>query len=64
MKKLVDRVKEFFREVSAELRKVSYPNRAETVGSTSVVLVFVLAVAIFLSAMDAVLVKLVALIIG
>jgi preprotein translocase subunit SecE len=57
MKKLVDRVKEFFREVSAELRKVSYPTRAETLGSTSVVLVFVLAVA-------AVLVKLVALIIG
>jgi preprotein translocase subunit SecE len=43
---------------------VSYPTRAETLGSTSVVLVFVLAVAIFLSAMDAVLVKLVALIIG
>ena len=64
MKKLVDRVKEFFREVSAELRKVSYPTRAETIGSTSVVLVFVLAVAIFLAAMDAVLVKLVALIIG
>jgi preprotein translocase subunit SecE len=64
MKKLVDRVKEFFREVSAELRKVSYPTRAETIGSTSVVLVFVLAVAIFLSTMDAVLVKLVALIIG
>ena len=64
MKKLVDRVREFFQEVSAELRKVSYPTRAETVGSTSVVLVFVLAVAIFLSAMDAVLVKFVALIIG
>ncbi len=64
MKKLVDRVKEFFQEVSGELKKVSYPTRAETVGSTSVVLVFVLAVAIFLSAMDAVLVKLVALIIG
>lgn len=60
MKKLYLRVKEFFAEVGAELKKVSFPTRVETVGSTSVVLVFVLVVAIFLSTMDAVLVKLVA----
>jgi preprotein translocase subunit SecE len=46
--------------VGVELKKVSFPTRAETVGSTSVVLIFVAAVAMFLSAMDAVLVKLVA----
>ncbi len=60
MKKLYLRAKEFFAEVGNELKKVSFPTRAETMGSTSVVLIFVVAVAIFLSAMDTVLVKLVA----
>lgn len=60
MKKLYLRAKEFFAEVGGELKKVSFPTRAETMGSTSVVLIFVVAVSIFLSAMDAVLVKLVA----
>lgn len=64
MKKLIANIKEFFREVGAELKKVSYPTRTETIGSTSVVLIFVVVVSIFLSAMDAVLVKLVALVIG
>ena len=60
MKKWYQSSKEFFADVSAELKKVSFPTRAETMGSTSVVLIFVVAVALFLSAMDAVLVKLVA----
>jgi preprotein translocase subunit SecE len=60
MKKLYLRAREFFADVGVELKKVSFPTRAETVGSTSVVLIFVAAVAMFLSAMDAVLVKLVA----
>jgi preprotein translocase subunit SecE len=64
MKKLIASVREFFQEVGAELRKVSYPTRAETMGSTSVVLIFVAVVAVFLSVMDAVLVRLVGLIIG
>ena len=64
MKRLIASVREFFQEVGAELRKVSYPTRAETMGSTSVVLIFVAVVAVFLSVMDTVLVKLVGLIIG
>jgi preprotein translocase subunit SecE len=60
MKKLYLRSKEFFADVGSELKKVSFPTRSETIGSTTVVLIFVAAVAIFLSAMDAVLVKLVA----
>lgn len=64
MKKLIANIQEFFREVGAELKKVSYPTRNETVGSTTVVLIFVAVVSLFLSAMDAVLVKLVARIIG
>ena len=61
MKKLYRRAKEFFADVGVELKKVSFPTRSETVGSTSVVLIFVAVVALFLSAMDAVLVKLVAM---
>jgi preprotein translocase subunit SecE len=61
MKTLYLRAREFFVDVGSELKKVSFPTRAETMGSTSVVLIFVAAAAIFLSAMDAVLVKLVAL---
>ena len=64
MKKLIAQVNEFFKEVGAELKKVSYPTRAETLGSTSVVLIFVAVVAVFLSVMDTVLVRLVGLIIG
>jgi len=64
MKRLIASVREFLQEVGAELRKVSYPTRAETLGSTSVVLIFVAVVAVFLSVMDAVLVRLVGLIIG
>jgi preprotein translocase SecE subunit len=60
MKNLYLRSKEFFAEVGSELKKVTFPTQTETIGSTSVVLIFVAAVAIFLSAMDAVLVKLVA----
>jgi preprotein translocase subunit SecE len=60
MKKWYQSSKEFFADVATELKKVSFPTRTETMGSTSVVLIFVAAVAIFLSAMDAVLVKLVA----
>ncbi|OGW60532.1 MAG: preprotein translocase subunit SecE [Nitrospirae bacterium RIFCSPHIGHO2_01_FULL_66_17] len=61
---MIASVREFLQEVGAELRKVSYPTRAETMGSTSVVLIFVAVVAVFLSVMDAVLVRLVGLIIG
>jgi preprotein translocase subunit SecE len=64
MKRLIASVREFLQEVGAELRKVSYPTRAETLGSTSVVLIFVAVVAVFLSVMDTVLVRLVGLIIG
>ena len=64
MKKLIASVKEFFQEVGAELKKVSYPTRAETLGSTSVVVIVVAVVAVFLSAMDLVLVRLVGLVIG
>ena len=50
---------EFLVDVRSELKKVSYPTRSETVGSTTVVIVLVLIVSIFLALMDLGLVRLV-----
>lgn len=50
---------EFLMDVRAELKKVSYPTRSETIGSTTVVIVLVLVVSIFLALADLALVRLV-----
>jgi len=57
--KLWRRITEFLSEVKAELKKVSYPTRDETVGSTSVVVVFCIIMSLYLSMVDSVLVWLV-----
>jgi len=54
---------DFFRDVKAELLKVTYPSRAETIGSTTIVIVFSIIVSVFLYGVDLVLVKLLRLII-
>ena len=59
MGKLWGRITEFLSEVKAELRKVSYPTRDETVGSTSVVVVFCGIMSLYLSMVDSALVWLV-----
>lgn len=46
------RVQQFFREVAAEFRRVTWPNRAEVVTSTVVVLAVVFILAIYLWAVD------------
>jgi len=43
---------QFFHEVKAELKKVNWPTRKETIASTSVVLVIVFIIAIFLFIVD------------
>jgi preprotein translocase subunit SecE len=58
------RVSEFLSEVKAEIKKMSFPSRPETLGSTGVVLVLVLILSVFLSMMDHVLVRLVKVVIG
>lgn len=50
---------EFFREVKLELRKVVWPTRKQTTGTTAVVVVFVFVVAVFLGVFDYSLSKLV-----
>ena len=63
MKGILGRISEFFKDVKAELKKVTYPTRSETMGSTTVVLILVFMIGIFLSLLDLVLVKAVRLII-
>ncbi|MEW6110804.1 MAG: preprotein translocase subunit SecE [Thermodesulfobacteriota bacterium] len=43
---------EFFREVKAELQKVTFPTRQETLGSTVVVLVLTVIMALYLGFSD------------
>ena len=52
IKETFERVRLFFREVRAELKRVTWPARKETVGSTSVVLVLVMIMAFFLGLVD------------
>ena len=46
------KVAEFLQQVKAELQKVTWPTRKETYGSTVVVIVLVLIVAVFLWVVD------------
>ena len=43
---------DFFQQVKAEMQKVTWPTRKETYGSTVVVIVLVLMVAVFLWLVD------------
>ncbi len=47
-----NKVSEFLGDVKAELQKVTWPTRKETYGSTVVVIVLVMMVAVFLWAVD------------
>jgi preprotein translocase subunit SecE len=53
------KIKNFLREVKIELKKVVFPTREEVVGSTKVVVLLVLIIAIFLGLIDLLLSKLV-----
>jgi preprotein translocase subunit SecE len=49
---LVDRSIQFLREVKIELKKVTWPSRKQTVGSTAVVLILVFIISAFLGIVD------------
>jgi preprotein translocase subunit SecE len=57
------KIKNFFREVKIELKKVVFPSRDEVVGSTRVVVVLVLIVAVFLGLIDLILSKLIGILV-
>lgn len=59
-----NRTRQYLREVIYELRKVVWPSRKETIASTSVVLVVVMIMGIFLGFADVILSRFIRLIIG
>ncbi|PKL51665.1 MAG: preprotein translocase subunit SecE [Nitrospira bacterium HGW-Nitrospira-1] len=56
---MIEKIKQFFREVKVETKKVVYPNREELIGSTWVVIVTVMVISLFLGIVDLGLTKLV-----
>ena len=59
-----EKIKGFFREVKIELMKVTWPSKKQTIGSTSVVLILVALIALFLGLVDLGLSRLVRLILS
>jgi preprotein translocase subunit SecE len=51
-KRMTESIRLFITDVRAELKKVSFPSRAETVGSTTVVIVFCILMSLYLSVID------------
>ena len=49
---MTDSIRLFMTDVRAELKKVSFPTRAETLGSTTVVIVFCVLMSLYLSFID------------
>ena len=52
-KTFIDKSIQFLREVKVELKKVTWPSRKQTMGSTVVVLVVVTIISLFLGVVDA-----------
>jgi preprotein translocase subunit SecE len=49
---MLNKVKEFFREVKVEIKKVVFPTREELIGSTWVVIITVFVISLFLGIID------------
>ncbi|TLY30486.1 MAG: preprotein translocase subunit SecE [Nitrospirae bacterium] len=58
-KRLWSSLVEFLADVRSEFKKVSFPSRSETIGSTTVVIVFCVIMSIYLSLVDSFLVWLI-----
>lgn len=56
---MAGKIKEFFKEVKVEMKKVSYPTREELIGSTWVVIITVVVISLFLGIVDIGLVKII-----
>ncbi len=59
---LLKKLREFFHDVLVEFRRFAWPSRREVAGSTTVVIVMVLVVAVFLAVVDHTLTRIVRLI--
>jgi len=56
---MINKIKEFFREVKVEIKKVVFPTKEELVGSTWVVIITVFIISLFLGVIDLGLTKIV-----
>ncbi len=61
---MFEKAKQFLKEVKIELKKVVWPTRKDTIASTSVVLIIVTIIAIFLGLVDLGLSRIIRLILG
>ena len=52
IKGTIDKGVQFLREVKIELKKVVWPSRKQTIGSTAVVLILVMIISLFLGVVD------------
>ena len=52
---MIDKLKTFFREAKAEVKKVTWPDRKASTASTIVVLVVVVVIGVYLALVDVVL---------
>ena len=55
---MLERLKQFLMEVKLELKKVTWPRRDEIRGTTTVVIITVFIVGIFLAVVDVILIQL------
>ena len=51
-KNFIDKSIQFLREVRMELKKVTWPSRKQTLGSTAVVIILVMIISLFLGIVD------------
>jgi len=58
---MIEKIKQFFREVKVETAKVVYPGRDELIGSTWIVIITVIVISVFLGIVDLGLTKIVGL---
>jgi preprotein translocase subunit SecE len=49
---MVNKIREFFRDVKVEVKKVVFPTREELIGSTWVVIITVIVISLFLGVVD------------
>jgi len=61
---MIGKVNEFFTNVKAELKKVTWPAKKETYASTMIVIVLVILSAVFLGGVDVILSRLLRLVLG
>ena len=64
IKRIFQKVMQFLSEAKTELKKVTWPTPKQTLASTSVVIIIVFIIAIYLGIIDYVLARLVKLILG